>query len=82
MPDPNGRHSLLGAIALLVVGLLFLTTSGLCTASVMAKLIANFGYRLFEPPAWRIAALAVAIGGPFILLGGYMVWLGVKWLRR
>jgi hypothetical protein len=74
MPDPNRRHSPLGAIALLVVGLLFLTTSGLCTASVMSRLIGNFN--------WTIAGLAVAIGGPFILLGGYMVWLGVKWLRR
>ena len=81
MPDPARRPSLAGTIALLVIGLLILIPSGLCTGFFTLYPIVQ---AIIERSAVSndIFGLALAIGGPFILLGGFMVWRGVKRLRR
>ena len=81
MPDPARRPSLAGTIALLVIGLLILIPSGLCTGFfALAPIVA----RIMNPgsgPIDSVFGLALVIGSPFILLGGFMVWRGVKRLR-
>jgi hypothetical protein len=81
MPDPARRPSLAGTIALLVIGLLILIPSGLCTGffALYPMVQAIIDRRSI---ADDIFGLALVIGGPFVLLGGFMVWRGVKRLRR
>ena len=56
------------AIALIVIGLLVLVPSGLCTA------VMGFS-------SWDSLAVALSIGGPFIVVGGGLVLGGIAWLR-
>jgi hypothetical protein len=77
MPDPDRRPSLAGTIALLVIGLLILIPSGLCTGFFTVYPIVESAGRIPDD----ILGLAVVAGVPFILLGGFMVWRGVKRLR-
>jgi hypothetical protein len=81
MPDPASRPSLAVTIALLVIGLLILIPSGLCTGFFTLYPIVR---AIIDRSSVSndIFGLALAIGGPFILLGGFMVWRGVKRLRR
>ena len=82
MPDPARRPSLAVTIALLVIGLLILIPSGLCTGFFTLFPIIE---GLINPGSHAVPTdifgMAVLIGGPFILLGGFMVWRGVKRLR-
>jgi len=57
------------AIALIVVGLLILVPSGLCTTVVGLSSLGSLG-------------IALVIGGPFILAGGGMVLSGIRGLRK
>jgi H+/gluconate symporter-like permease len=81
MPDPDSRPSLAVTIALLVIGLLILIPSGLCTGFFTLYPIVQ---AIIDRSSVSndIFGLALAIGGPFILVGGFMVWRGVKRLRR
>ena len=58
-----------GSIALLVVGLLILVPSGLCTAFFMSA-------------GNQMEGVALIFGGPFIVLGGWLVWLGIRKMRK
>ncbi len=83
MPDPARRPSLAVTIALLVIGLLILIPSGLCTG--FFALVSDRGSNINPGSVsdrQRFLGLSLVIGGPFILLGGFMVWRGVKRLRR
>ena len=81
MPDRARRPSLAVTIALLVIGLLILIPSGLCTGFfTLSPIVRAIIDR--SSVSNDIFGLALAIGGPFILLGGFMVWRGVKRLRR
>jgi hypothetical protein len=81
MPDPDRRPSLAATIALLVIGLLILIPSGLCTGFfALAAIVQAIQYpgRIIDS---GFLSLILAIGGPLVLLGGFMVWRGVKRLR-
>lgn len=58
-----------GSIAQLVIGLLILVPSGLCTAFFMSA-------------GNQMEGIALIIGGPFVLLGGWLVSLGVRKMRK
>ena len=80
---PRPRPSLVGAIALIVIGLLVFIPSGLCTGVVIfAPIIAAMP----DPrSAAAIGATAIVtglfVGGPFVFGGGALLWFGVKNLR-
>ena len=56
-------HSIAGIVALIVIGLLLLIPSGLCTAVFAGA---------------HMLPIAIAIGGPFIIGGGAMVVAGIR----
>lgn len=67
---PQGSSESPGcAIALIVIGLLILVPSGLCTTVVGLSSLDSLG-------------IALVVGGPFILAGGGMVLSGIRWLRK
>jgi hypothetical protein len=66
-----------GTIVILVIGLLILVPSGLCTGL--------FAFSpLFSPGGGDtgLAGLALVIGGPFVLGGAALVLWGIRRLRR
>ena len=77
-------------IALLVLGLLILVPSGLCTAfvgipMVFTTVFSSFSVRSFRSSAeqlWFFAFLVGLIGGVPIAIGGALVRAGLKKLRR
>lgn len=81
MSDPERRPSLAVTIALLVIGFLILIPSGLCTG-FFALYPIMMQIKNHSSSSDSILGLALVVGGPFILLGGFMVWRGVKRLRR
>jgi NADH:ubiquinone oxidoreductase subunit 5 (subunit L)/multisubunit Na+/H+ antiporter MnhA subunit len=81
MPDPDRRPSLPATIALIVIGLLILVPSGLCTGFFTIYPIVSAIFDRSGSISADMFSLALLIGGPFIILGGFMVWRGVKRLR-
>jgi len=80
MPEPVKR-SVAGGIALLVIGLVILIPSGLCTGVMAGDAI----FSLFTPSGSAGLGLlmpALIFGGPFVAGGGALVWEGIKRLRR
>jgi len=81
MPEPVKRN-IAGAIALLVIGLVILIPSGLCTG-----VMAGVGiWSMFTQPGPGAAAMSgttavLTFGGPFIAGGAVLVWQGIKRLR-
>jgi len=75
---PPPKPSLGTAIALIVVGLVIFVPSGLCTGFlVLAPLVAS----LSNPRAASessMAAVALFVGGPFVIGGGVLLWVGFK----
>ncbi len=73
-PKPRGA----GAIALIVIGLLILIPSGLCTSLFAIGSIVSL---LVSPMNADVGVIlpALIVGGPFIALGAFLVHLG--WRR-
>jgi hypothetical protein len=75
-PDRN-KPSVAGSIVILVIGLLILVPSGLCT-----------GFFAFAPLFTGgsgdsgLLGLALLIGGPFVAVGIALVLWGIRRLRR
>lgn len=59
------------AVALIVIGLLILVPSGLCT-TVLG----------LSSSSWNDLGVVLTVGGPFVLVGGWMVFSGIRRLRR
>ena len=75
---PPPKPSLGTAIALIVVGLVIFVPSGLCTGFlVFAPLVESLSNPK-TPQESSFAAIALFVGGPFVLGGGILLWLGVK----
>ena len=81
MPEPDRKRSgRAGAIAVLVIGLLILIPSGLCTG--IFTLYAIKSAMVSPSHTTDFFGLVLTIGGPFLLIGGLLTWLGVRMLRR
>jgi hypothetical protein len=84
-PEPSARprQSAAGTAALLIIGLVVLLPSGLCTGIFGGGALID---GLLHPENIRdslsILVMATVFGGPFVAIGGVMVWFGVKRLRR
>lgn len=65
-PNPTPpQTSYFAAAALIVMGLVVIVPCGLCT-----------GY--FATAGGFLTPVAIVLGGPFVILGGGLLWLGVR----
>ncbi len=84
MPEPpaKSRYSAAGTAALLTIGLLILVPSGLCTGVLGGGAILD---AIVHPEnigdSVSMLGAAAVFGGPFVAVGGVLVWLGVKRMR-
>jgi len=83
MSQPDSGLSIVVTIALIVIGALIFIPSGLCTGVFM------FGpmiMSLLRPGSGAVesglAGLALIIGGPFVAVGGIMLWFGIRRARE
>lgn len=78
-PKPQEEPPLSTGCALIVIGLLVLVPSGLCTGYLA------FG-AMMGPPVWNIMPIPLLIGGPFIIGGAIALCAGavrfVTYLRK
>ena len=79
-PGANAGHSLRAragcGLALFILGMLILVPSGLCT-SILLLSVLNEPLRDILGAVWMV----LLIGGPFILVGGALVFVGLRWRR-
>jgi len=75
LPSP-GRMT--GGMALIVIGLLILIPSGLCTAVVGGMSIFEM---ITSSTGLNVLPEALTVGAPFILIGGLLFFLGRR-MRR
>lgn len=81
-PLPKPKYSAGATAALLVIGLLFLVPSGLCTGIFGGgALVEMFFYPQNAGDAASMILMATVFGGPFIAAGGAMVWYAIKRIR-
>lgn len=81
MPQPEGRPSLFGALAILVVGLVILVPSGLCTGGIILSALLQVVTRYRFDSTQIMILVALAVGGPFVLGGSALILTGVRRLR-
>ena len=69
------------AIALIVIGLLFLVPSGLCTGFFGAMAVLGV---IYEPQNSGMSEIlpVLMVGGPFILIGALLLRLGLRARKR
>ena len=79
---PPRADTLGGTIVLLVLGLLVLVPSGLCTGYF--GIIGLMGMLDSRDTGYGILFFgsALVLGGPFVVGGGAMLWIGIRRLRR
>jgi hypothetical protein len=79
---PRQHFSAAGTAALFVIGLLVLVPSGLCTGILGGGAILSM---LTEPKdagsSVGMLAMALVVGGPFVIGGGVMVWRAIARMR-
>jgi len=80
-PSPQPAPKWTGsAIALVVIGLLILIPSGLCTSVFgLAGLFDSSGYGGYDG---FMLGMALIVGGPFIILGALLIRTGLRERRR
>jgi len=77
MSQPNSGPSMLVTVAFIVIGALIFIPSGLCTAVFMFGPMVE---TMLYPGTYRenFFPEVLIIGGPFVLIGGTMLWLGIR----
>jgi hypothetical protein len=78
-PKPKGAGCIGGAV--LVLGLLILIPSGLCTGT-MAILALLGQMSQSRSGAIDVIVMSLMMYGPFVLIGGFLTWLGIRLRRR
>ena len=82
-PSAPPRYSASGTVALLLIGLLFLIPSGLCTGVFGGgALIDAFVNPQNAGDSLSMILAAALFGGPFIAVGGVLVWIAIRRLRQ
>lgn len=83
MSEPEHPRNIATGIAFLVLGLVFLVPSGLCTGVFGGgALVDMVMYPGNASDAVGIVGMALLFGGPFIVVGILLVRVGVRNLRR
>jgi len=80
-PAPR-RPTPLGAIALIVIGVLILLPSGLCTGLVGVLAVISAFQSQGSTSGMEDFTMALVFGGPFLVVGGLLLWGGLAWRRR
>jgi hypothetical protein len=83
-PEPGAqrRPSAAGTAALLIIGLLFLVPSGLCTGILGGgALLDAFVHPENSGDSVSMIVMVALVGGPFVALGGVVVWLSIRRMR-
>jgi hypothetical protein len=79
IPPRPAPRSLAGTIALVVLGLVILIPSGLCTAAMgiasLGSMFSNFGG---ISSAISGLVMTIVLGGPFVALGAFLIWTGMR----
>ncbi|HEY2885679.1 MAG TPA: hypothetical protein VGJ08_10755 [Rhizomicrobium sp.] len=82
-PGPKQRPGVAGTVALLLIGLLFLVPSGLCTAILGGgALFDAFVHPENSGDSVSMIVMVALVGGPFVAIGGVLVWLSITRMRR
>jgi hypothetical protein len=82
-PPPPPRRNVGAGVAFLVIGLLILVPSGLCTGVLVGgTLIESFIHPSGSSDLDSVFFMGLIFGGPFIIGGAVLVWQGVERLRR
>ncbi len=80
--QPEKPRNTATGIALLLIGLVILVPSGLCTGLFGGgALIEMLMHPTTAGDGAGIFAMAAIFGGPFVALGGFLVWTGIRNLR-
>lgn len=81
MSEPAKPKKTASGIAFLIIGLIILVPSGLCTGlfggAALLAMITHPG----NGDALGLLPMAIIFGGPFVALGGFLVWQGIRNLR-
>lgn len=82
-PEPTKpARSLAATVAILAIGLVILVPSGLCTGTMGVSAVVNAVlYPAQAGDAVSMIALALIVGGPFVIAGGALVWIAIRRLR-
>jgi len=83
-PEPGAkrRYNAAGTAALLTIGLLFLVPSGLCTGILGGgALLDAFVHPENVSDSVSMIVMVAIVGGPFVALGGVLVWLAIRRMR-
>jgi hypothetical protein len=83
-PDPTTKpkYSAAGTAALMIIGLLFLVPSGLCTGILGGGAIIDaFVHPQNIGDSASMMVTVAIVGGPFVAFGAVLVWFGVKRMR-
>jgi hypothetical protein len=82
MAKPERESSLVGSIALIVIGLLIFIPSGLCTGvGVISSLMEAMSHPNGAAGAFGFLPVALIFGLPFVFGGGAMIYHGVSRIR-
>lgn len=83
MPDHEKKRSIGVGIALVVIGLVVLIPSGLCTGMFGYGAIAEYFERGHaDPNAMSLLTLALIFGMPFVLGSAVLIWFGIRLIQR
>lgn len=81
-PGPRRQYNAAGTAALLVIGLLFLIPSGICTSIFGGgALLDAFTNPNNVGDSLSVIFAAILFGGPFIAFGAVMLLIGIRRLR-
>ena len=79
MSRSDSGYSWSGAIALIVIGLVIFVPSGLCTGIMaLGPIIESLLHPSGGGMEFGIVPIALMVGGPFVIGGGAMIWVGVR----
>jgi hypothetical protein len=80
-PAPIRRHGVAGAIAMVIIGLLIIVPSGLCTAVIGVGALVETILHPANGDGLAGFVMVLTTGGPFVAAGFALIWFGVKRMR-
>lgn len=82
MPEPQTQRHVAAGIAFLVIGLLLLVPSGLCTGIFGGgALLDMITHPANASDSTSALLMVLVVGGPFLIAGFFLVRIGIKRLR-
>ncbi len=80
---PQNNNSGCASLALIVIGLMILIPSGLCTGFfALGSLVEVILKPGSAADGLDMLPMALIVGGPFVVVGGLLVWSGIRAGKR